>query len=490
MRLHDRQGKYSLALVFFCEEIWITYEHSRMAGASDKARFYLEQSVPELQELANKKIFSKEEINSIAKKRSHFEHILNARGSQPSDYARYAEYEMNLESLRRKRVKRLGVKSSNHTGQRRIFFVLDRATRKFHGDVGLWMQYLGFARKQKSNKKVSQILTSVLRLHPTKVDLWIYATNYAMEERGDMTEARSYMQRGLRFCKTDERLWVEYARLEMIYIAKIVGRRRILGVGQEEEAKSGEVVGEVDGDMIAFPSITPEDITPNHQPSHGVNQNALKKLSAGPALSGAIPIAIFDAAMKQFMTNEKIYRNFFDMVAEFFDIPCTDKILQHLMDTLQSLAPESPETLIRWIRQPALGADATSAGFPSIFGLCLDRMNTSFKILDLHPARPRGILGQRVTEWMLPYLSVEYLDPNVRKVVVMTLRKVWSQCLADIERDPPGMAADVASLLDKLDAEGLHKSSDPARTWALQKWSSESKLFLQGPEKTSALSIA
>ena len=29
-----------------------------MAGASDKARFYLEQSVPELQELQHKKIFS------------------------------------------------------------------------------------------------------------------------------------------------------------------------------------------------------------------------------------------------------------------------------------------------------------------------------------------------------------------------------------------------------------------------------------------------
>lgn len=30
-----------------------------MAGSSDKARFYLEQSVPELHELQRKKIFSK-----------------------------------------------------------------------------------------------------------------------------------------------------------------------------------------------------------------------------------------------------------------------------------------------------------------------------------------------------------------------------------------------------------------------------------------------
>ena len=30
-----------------------------MAGASDKARFYLEQSIPELQELERKDIFTK-----------------------------------------------------------------------------------------------------------------------------------------------------------------------------------------------------------------------------------------------------------------------------------------------------------------------------------------------------------------------------------------------------------------------------------------------
>lgn len=144
-----------------------------MAGASDKARYFQEQSVPELQEFARKKIFTKEEIVSIARKRSDFEHILSARGSKSQDYVRYAEYEMNLESLRRKRVKRLGVRTSDHTGQRRIYFILDRAIKKFPGDVGLWMQYITFAQKQKSDKKVLQLVTSLLRLHPTKPELWI-----------------------------------------------------------------------------------------------------------------------------------------------------------------------------------------------------------------------------------------------------------------------------------------------------------------------------
>ena len=51
-----------------------------MAGTSDKARFYLEQSIPELQELERKNIFTKvssmltiaaqQELNNSARKRS------------------------------------------------------------------------------------------------------------------------------------------------------------------------------------------------------------------------------------------------------------------------------------------------------------------------------------------------------------------------------------------------------------------------------------
>ncbi|KAK5707131.1 U3 snoRNP protein, partial [Elasticomyces elasticus] len=74
-----------------------------MAAAADKARFFLEQSVPELKEYEKKKIFNKEEITAIVKKRSDFEHKLNARGGQPIDFVRYAQYEMNLDLLRRKR---------------------------------------------------------------------------------------------------------------------------------------------------------------------------------------------------------------------------------------------------------------------------------------------------------------------------------------------------------------------------------------------------
>ena len=459
-----------------------------MSGASDKARFYLEQSVPELQELAAKKIFSREEINSIAKKRSDFEHKLNARGSRPSDYARYAEFEMNLESLRRKRVKRLGVKTTNHTGERRIFFVLDRATKKFHGDIALWMQYISYARKQRSNKKVSQILTSVLRLHPTKSELWIYAANYALEDRGDITEARSYMQRGLRFCKKDERMWIEYARLELIYISKIVGRRQILGLDDQRDQHEDENKKEgLSGDMVTLPAITAEDIDPQKRLSGDIDQEALEKFSTSPALSGAIPTAIFDAAMKEFKDSHKLCHQFFDMVAEFHNLPCTAEILVRLTETMHAFAPGDPETLIRWIQQPVIGTNTFSAGFPTNFGVSLDRIQTSLKRLESSSAapnilRPRTILEQRILEWLLSYLKDEGLDPDIRKVIAMTLRKVWSRFQSDIELDPIGREPEVSSIISKLQAEGIQKLAEPARAWALRTWPDRSERPFQGTD--------
>ena len=454
-----------------------------MSGASDKARFYLEQSVPELHELAAKKIFTREEINSIIKKRSDFEHKLNARGSQPSDYARYAEYEMNLETLRRKRVKRLGVKTTNHTGERRIFFLLERATKKFQGDISLWMQYINYARKQRSNKKVSQILTSVLRLHPTKSELWIYAANYAMEERADITEARSYVQRGLRFCKKDEKIWIEYLRLEMIYISKIVVRRQILGLEDQRELQEDENRTEgISGDVVALPAITAEDIDPHKGTSGDVNQEALDKLSASPALSGAIPTAIFDAAVKDFKHSDKLCQQFFDTVADFHNLPCMAQILVHVTETMYAVAPGEPETLIRWIKQPMIGTNVFSAAFPTNFGVSLDRIQTSFERFKSSSAAPNALRAQtnlelQILEWLLSYLKDEGLDPDIHKVVVMTLKKVWRQFQSDIELYPSGREPEVSSIISKLEAEEVHKLAELARAWALRTWPDESERF-------------
>ena len=382
---------------------------------------------------------------------------------------------MNIELLRRKRVKRLGVKTSNHVGQRRIFFILDRATRKLQGDIGLWMQYLTFARKQKSSKKVSQILTTVLRLHPTKAELWIYAANYAMDDRGDMMEARSYMQRGLRFCKDVRKIWIEYARLELIWVAKIWARRKILGVDEDRKEINGTMCCDtegIDGDILTLPKVTEEDTHPHDLSTQEVDRKALETMNKSPALSGAIPTAIFDSAMKQFEKDEILGLQFFDMVSEFHELPCSEMILDHITEVLER--SQSPAIFIRYIRQPIIGLSVTSASFPSMLGFSLDRMKTAFdRLASLAASADMGQSGNglngKVIEWLLPYLEEKDLNADVRKVILMTIRKVWSQLQEDTTAKANCRPEEVMRLIGKFKALGLHKLAKSATEWAIER---------------------
>ncbi|KAL8735638.1 MAG: hypothetical protein Q9166_000807 [cf. Caloplaca sp. 2 TL-2023] len=451
-----------------------------MAGASDKARFYLEQSIPELQELIRKEIFSKDEVSSIAKKRSGFEHKLNARGSTASDYARYAEYEMNLDSLRRTRAKRLGIKSTSYTGQRRIFFVLDRATRKFHGDTDLWLQYLTFARKQKANKRVAQIITSMLRLHPTSPELWIYAAKYAWDDRADITESRGYMQRGLRFCSHSKQLWSEYMKLEMIYLAKISARRQVLGL---DSKPSQEAHVRDDEDLIMLPSVIMEDTDLDSSMADSARlQTPENRIASGPAFTGAIPIAIFDQAMKEFPDDSKFGAHLFDGVARFHELQCARKILQYIVQFLITVTPADAASLTCYIREPVVGAGATSIALPRALMEVLDRFdlamqNTNTLKNSLEQTRTREAISRHTIKWIATYLRDPDLDPDIRAVLIQMLKTAWKQCLYSLNAGTMQSVDETISSLEILQLGELQELVQLGVASALRLWPDEPRLL-------------
>lgn len=295
-------------------------------------------------------------------------------------------------------------------------FILDRATRRCPGDLGLWIHYIEYCRKQKMYKRLSQIFTDALRLHPGNPDLWIYAAKYALDEHADMTQARSYFQRGLRFCKSQKNMWIQYGKLECIYIAKFFTRRRILGLDQP--AKPGptpeNAVDDTDADVIALPVITAEDINPTVEENGDVDEVALAALSATPALSGAIPMAIFDAAMKQFDDNPVLAHSYFDTVLEFEDLPCLAKVLGHIVERQVATSPASHHTGICHIRLPTAGIRVTSPDFPRAFGLSLSHMK-NYNMTDS--------LAQELVQWLQPISEDEELDPALHTVIAATLRR-------------------------------------------------------------------
>lgn len=424
-----------------------------MAGASDKARYYLEQYVPELQEYERKGIFSKEEISSIASKRSDFEHILNARGSKPSDYARYATYEMNLDSLRKKRCKRFGVKSTIFSGQRTLFFIFDRGTKKFPGDIGLWMQYIHYCQRENANKKLARVFTDALRLKPREWNLWVLAAKHYSENQGDMGTARSYMQRGLRFCKDEKRLWLEYVRLEMIYLAKLAARRKILGLNGHS-SESGANHADEDGDMLMLSSVTAEDISPDRNKiGEDIDPETLQKLASAPAFTGALPKAIFDAAMKQYNHDAELADDIFDICASFTTTPATISILRYIIDHLQTNSPELAEYGICGAKIELFGIETLSPGFPTALGTSLARLREAQSRVT---SKARSKLAEKAVMLILPHIRLkDELDEDIVAVLDATLRRylrLLSQKKSS-KADSPSKDA-FSGLLTRLSKEG------------------------------------
>ena len=73
----------------------------------ERVQWSQEQMLSELKDLQQKRIFSSAEVRGIVRKRSAFETALIRRAPRKRDFLAYIEYEMNLERLRRIRVKKL-----------------------------------------------------------------------------------------------------------------------------------------------------------------------------------------------------------------------------------------------------------------------------------------------------------------------------------------------------------------------------------------------
>ena len=303
------------------------------------------------------------------------------------------------------------------------------------------MQSIEYARKQKAHKKLSQILTNVLRLHPSKPDLWIYAAQFANDEHADITEARSYMQRGLRFCKSSKTLWLEYAKLEILYIAKIIARRHILGIdGTRRQSKSTNTLDDSDADMVHLPNLTGEDVNPSLRGPEDVDEVALQTLHSTPALTGAIPIAIFDAAMIHFHNDPSLGKAYYDLSAEFWQIPCQGKILQHIVETLMTFAQTSWESQACYVKVAVATLDVNSPDFPAAFGGALSRLKEAWSQI-----KDKDLLAKDVVSWLRIFLEKDDLDAALRTVISSKRRSLEQSFVEKVDGSDEDLGTEIVS---------------------------------------------
>lgn len=207
---------------------------------ADVVQYRMERMVPELDDLERRGLFSKSEIDVIVRTRRDYEYRLKRPSPLKSDFLTYIDYEKSLDSLRllrrkmkareikEKGGKRLKKSVSDYACARRIIEIYRMATTRFKGDVGLWFQYLEFCREKK-NGRLKKALAQALRYHPKIPGLWIYAASWEFDYNLNAAAARAIMQSGLRECPTSEDLWVEYLRMELTYLNKLMARKAELG---------------------------------------------------------------------------------------------------------------------------------------------------------------------------------------------------------------------------------------------------------------------
>ncbi|AQZ12543.1 UTP6 (YDR449C) [Zygosaccharomyces parabailii] len=277
---------------------------------SSKTRYYLEQCIPEVDDLVEKGLFTKNEVSSIMKKRTDFEHCLNSRGSSIKDYVKYINYETQVEKLRQKRVKRILQSSktnsvSDWSIEQRIAFIYQRGCNKFPQDLKFWAMYLRFMKNRgtrTSYKKIHDVYNQLLKLHPSNVDVWISCAKYEYENHANFKSCRTVFQNALRFNSDVPRLWFEYIKFELNFITKLINRRKVMGLISEREQEM---------DMANGSAGNGEDVTSGfNAPSTGdsmknslnelpeADMNMLGNEETNPALRGDIALTIFDIAMK------------------------------------------------------------------------------------------------------------------------------------------------------------------------------------------------
>lgn len=260
-------------------------------------------------------------------------------------------------------------------------------------------------------------------MHCTKTALWLYAAKYAIEEESDFGAARSYMQRGQRFC-TNPDLWIEYAKLEMMVLPTVTQwREKILGleVDQQllldEDADEGDDVFGANGDTITLSTTKAHKLRDNFMEDEKRLQESLSP-ALNKALNGAIPLLIFADAQTQPFYNAAVAETFFNMFACFRHVHCQANILFTALEHMKTRFPNEAATGNCVVRFPIIGLDPKSIEFSEVFtGDVLERLKETTTT-----TKDRELLGKKIAAWMMPILQLEGLDDGLRTVMEYTMK--------------------------------------------------------------------
>lgn len=279
---------------------------------ADTVQVLMEKMIPELEDLQARKLLSAAEVRQVVARRRDFEYAMKRIPLRALDALRYIEYELNLDALRVKRKARLALQKpslSDAAGVRRVHSIFDRVLAKHRGRVDLWLQYIAFCKEQGSSRVLSHVFSRALQSHPRRAEIWIEAASYEFSTNLSVAAARVLMQRAIRINRESPRLWLEYFRLELLYIQKLAVRREILKLDEQPTASNANDNEDDDGTVRIDP--LPEETS--GQDDGDVEAQTAKQQARQQILDGAIARIIYENAVAAIPTDVAFRLQFVDI---------------------------------------------------------------------------------------------------------------------------------------------------------------------------------
>ncbi|XP_015518125.1 U3 small nucleolar RNA-associated protein 6 homolog [Neodiprion lecontei] len=178
-----------------------------------------EDMIPELEQLERIKIFDKNEIRGIAKKRKEYEYKIQRHTKCKEDYLRYIQYEMDLLKLIRQRRDKLGINQKksdiDYTIANKVNVLYKQAIFKFQDDLRFWIAYMKFCKHVRFHSSISRMMGRMLQVHQDKPKCWHIAARWEAEEAHNIQNARQFLLRGLHFHPDSQLLFTDAFKLEL-----------------------------------------------------------------------------------------------------------------------------------------------------------------------------------------------------------------------------------------------------------------------------------
>jgi len=209
---------------------------------ADKVQMALETLVPEMDILIQKNYFTKKDVKKIMKKRRYHEYQFEKTDVMPLDFLKEIKNKKVLNNRMKQQKKNLHIKKNDYYDFhfiRRIIVLYKKCLIKFNkNNENIWMEYFNFLISNKCSDILNKEIGRCLTLHPTNINFWKIAAYHEYEDNLNFQNARSLLQKCIKFNQYNIQAYLEYFTFEIIFAKNFIERKDILlGKGEKKEEK-------------------------------------------------------------------------------------------------------------------------------------------------------------------------------------------------------------------------------------------------------------